>query len=57
MADIKEDDLLLCKWLLGKIVEVFFDNDRRVRIAKVKIPNGVFIKSISKLSHDFVKIN
>ena len=37
---IKEDNLPICKWLLGRIIQVFPGNDNKVRVALVKTQNG-----------------
>lgn len=44
---IKEDNFVLCNWPLGTIVELFADNDGRIRV--VKTQRRIFKRSITKI--------
>lgn len=46
---IKEDGLLICKWLLGRITELFPGADGKVRVVNVKTKNGIFKRCITKI--------
>ena len=46
---IKEDNLAVCKWLLGKIIQVFPGKDDKVRVVLIKTPHGNLKRPISKI--------
>lgn len=50
MVLIKEDFLPCTKWLLGRIIEVFPGADNKVRVVKIRTPNGEFKRAISKVA-------
>lgn len=37
------------EWHLAKVVEIFLGSDNKVRAVKIKINNGIYTRSISKL--------
>lgn len=46
---IKEDNMPICKWLLGRITETFVGSDGKIRVANVKTKHGIFKRGITKL--------
>ncbi|XP_023230433.1 uncharacterized protein LOC111630550 [Centruroides sculpturatus] len=46
---IKEDNIPIFKWLVGRITEVFPGSDGKVRVVSVKTKNSVFKRSVSKI--------
>ncbi|XP_054715403.1 uncharacterized protein LOC129224882 [Uloborus diversus] len=46
---IKEDNLPVCKWLLGKIEKVYPGADGKIRVVEVYTSSGVYKRSISKI--------
>ncbi|GBM66014.1 hypothetical protein AVEN_39181-1 [Araneus ventricosus] len=50
MALIKEENLPCCKWILGRIVDVFYGKDNVVRVVNVKTHSGIYKRSISKIA-------
>ncbi|GBM49319.1 hypothetical protein AVEN_199031-1 [Araneus ventricosus] len=50
MALLKEENLPCCKWILGRIVDVFYGKDNVVRVVNVKTHSGIYKRSISKIA-------
>ncbi|GBM85144.1 hypothetical protein AVEN_85619-1, partial [Araneus ventricosus] len=46
---IKEDNMAVCNWPLGRIVELFPGNDNKIRVVGVKTQKGFFKRPISKV--------
>lgn len=46
---LKEDNLAVCNWPLGRLVEVFPGKDGKIRVVDVKTQHGVFKRPISKI--------
>lgn len=46
---IKEDNLPTCKWLLGRIIELFPGLDNKIRVVKVRTANGILKRAITKI--------
>lgn len=49
MVVIKEDNMAVCNWPIGRIVSVFPGKDGRIRVASIKTIRGVFKRPISKI--------
>ncbi|GBL91567.1 hypothetical protein AVEN_23629-1 [Araneus ventricosus] len=45
---IKEDNMAICNWPLGRIVQLFKGNDNKIRVVGVKTQKGFFKRPISK---------
>lgn len=50
MVLIKEDYLPCCKWLLGRIIQVYKGTDGRVRVVKVRTQTGELKRAINKIA-------
>lgn len=50
MVLVKEDFLPVCKWLMGRIVEVYRGSDNKVRTVKVKTKTGEIKRAITKIA-------
>ncbi|GFW27091.1 integrase catalytic domain-containing protein [Trichonephila clavipes] len=46
---IKEDNLAINKWLMGRLIEVFPKKDNRIRVVTIKTQHGVVKRPISKI--------
>ncbi|GFW28521.1 integrase catalytic domain-containing protein [Trichonephila clavipes] len=46
---IKEDNLAVNKWLMGRLIEVFSGKDNRIRVVTIKTQHGVVKRPISKI--------
>ncbi|XP_055944621.1 uncharacterized protein LOC129975584 [Argiope bruennichi] len=46
---IKEDNMAVCNWVIGRTVAVFPGKDGKIRVANIKTNKGVFKRPISKL--------
>lgn len=46
---IKEDNVAVCDWPLGRITEVYLGPDDKVRVVKIKTQRGIFKRPISKI--------
>ncbi|GFT32913.1 DUF5641 domain-containing protein [Trichonephila clavipes] len=42
MAILKDENLPPCKWTMGRILEIVKGSDGKVRVVKVKTPQGIF---------------
>ncbi|GFV00722.1 integrase catalytic domain-containing protein [Trichonephila clavipes] len=42
MVILKEDNLPVCNWPLGRILEVYHGKDNKIRVVLVKTKNGIF---------------
>jgi hypothetical protein len=49
MVIIKEDNVPPSKWILGRIIEVFYGKDQSVRVCNVKTKSGIFKRPVNKL--------
>jgi hypothetical protein len=49
MVILKEEHLAPCKWSLGRVIQVIYGSDGRVRVLKIKTASGVVTRSISKI--------
>ncbi|GFX07595.1 integrase catalytic domain-containing protein [Trichonephila clavipes] len=49
MVILKEDNLPVCNWPLGRILEVYHGKDNKIRVVLVKTKNGIFKRPITKL--------
>ncbi|GBM25040.1 hypothetical protein AVEN_96632-1 [Araneus ventricosus] len=50
MVSLKEENLPCCKWILGRIVDVFYGKENVVRVINVKTNSGIYKRSISKIA-------
>lgn len=50
MVIVREENLPVGKWILGRIVKVYPGRDEKIRVADVKTKTGVYRRSVSKLS-------
>ncbi|XP_042910085.2 uncharacterized protein [Parasteatoda tepidariorum] len=46
---IIEDNLQANKWLMGRIIKVFYGTDKKIRVVEVKTQHGTLRRSISKI--------
>ena len=46
---LKDDNLPPQKWALGRIIKLYFGEDKRVRVVKVKTQFGIYKRPISKI--------
>lgn len=46
---IKEDNMPICKWLMGRIVKVYPGADGKIRVVDVKTKTGVLKRAITKI--------
>ncbi|GFX24190.1 integrase catalytic domain-containing protein [Trichonephila clavipes] len=46
---IKEDNLAVNKWLMGRLIEIFPGKDNRIRVVTIKTQHGVVKRPISKI--------
>ena len=46
---LKDENLPLQKWALGRIIKLYFGEDKRVRVVEVKTQSGVYKRPISKI--------
>lgn len=44
-----EDNLPTYKWPLGRIIEVYYGDDKKIRVVKIKTQSGTFKRAISKI--------
>ena len=44
-----EDNLPTYKWPLGRIVEIYYGDDKKIRVVKIKTQSGIFKRAISKI--------
>lgn len=49
MVILKEENLAVCNWLLGRILDVYYGKDNKIRVVLVKTKNGVFKRPVTKL--------
>ena len=49
MVILKEDNLPICNWSVGRIVELFPGKDNKVRVIGVKTKKGIFKRPITKI--------
>nr|XP_042912917.1 uncharacterized protein LOC110282134 [Parasteatoda tepidariorum] len=49
MVILKEDNLAVCNWPLGRVLEVYSGKDKKIRVVLVKTKNGIFKRPITKL--------
>ncbi|GFV00539.1 integrase catalytic domain-containing protein [Trichonephila clavipes] len=49
MVILKDENLPPCKWTMGRILEIVKGSDGKVSVVKVKIPQGIFKRGISKI--------
>ncbi|GFV06424.1 integrase catalytic domain-containing protein [Trichonephila clavipes] len=49
MVILKDENLPPCKWTMGRILEIVKGSDGKVRVVKVKTPQGIFRRGISKI--------
>ena len=49
MVIIKEDNTPPSKWIIGRIMEVFYGKNNKVRVCTVKTKDGIFKRSVTKL--------
>ncbi|XP_054708500.1 uncharacterized protein LOC129218291 [Uloborus diversus] len=50
MVVVKEENLPTCKWLLGRINEIFYGKDNHVRVVTVQTKNGIYKRPITKIA-------
>ncbi|GBL84606.1 hypothetical protein AVEN_191071-1 [Araneus ventricosus] len=50
MVLIKDDFLPINNWLLGRILEVYYGSDGKVRVVKVRTKSGNFKRTINKIA-------
>ncbi|GBO34193.1 hypothetical protein AVEN_265269-1 [Araneus ventricosus] len=50
MVLIKDDFLPINTWLLGRILEVYYESDGKVRVVKVRTKSGNFKRTINKIA-------
>lgn len=50
MVLVKEDFLPVCKWILGRVVEVFYGSDNKVRTVRIKTKSGELKRAITKIA-------
>jgi len=46
---VKDDNLPPLKWVMAKVIEVCPGSDGRIRVAKIRTKNGIFVRYITKL--------
>ncbi|GFW92235.1 integrase catalytic domain-containing protein [Trichonephila clavipes] len=49
MVILKDENLPPCKWTMGRILEIVKGSDGKVRVVKVKTPQSIFKRGISKI--------
>ncbi|GFT51084.1 integrase catalytic domain-containing protein [Trichonephila clavipes] len=49
MVILKDENLPPCKWTMGRILEVVKGSDGKLRVVKVKTPQRIFKRGISKI--------
>ena len=47
---IREDNVISCKWPMGRIVQVFPGNDNLVRVVSVKTAQGTYKRPVTKVA-------
>ena len=56
MVLIKENDTPCCKWLLGRLIEVYLGPDKKVHVVKVKTSTGELKRAITKLCITYLNL-
>lgn len=49
MVIVKEDNVPVCKWPLGRIIKIYPGKDKIIRVVDVKTQTGIFKRTISRL--------
>ena len=49
MLIIKEENKSPSKWIMGRIMEVFYGKDNKVRVCSIKSKDGIFKRPVIKL--------
>lgn len=49
MVLVKEDNLPPQKWRIGRVIEIFPGKDGHVRIIKLRTPDGVYTRAVTRL--------
>lgn len=47
---VKEEFLPVCKWILGRVVNVYYGSDNKVRTVKIKTKSGECKRAITKIA-------
>ncbi|XP_042908313.1 uncharacterized protein [Parasteatoda tepidariorum] len=50
MVLVREDNLPVCHWVIGRVEETIAGKDKKVRVVLVRTPKGLFKRPIHKLS-------
>ncbi|GFU47332.1 integrase catalytic domain-containing protein [Trichonephila clavipes] len=48
MVILKDENLPPCKWTMGRILEIVKDSDGKVRVVKVRTPQGMIARQLSR---------